>query len=258
MLIRNLQQKIIQKNQPLPVLDPEINWDLKTLNVVQSIYLNLPLKKIHLDPANMKPTPVFLQDLQICRMLPNKRLKYEFFNMMVRKYGFLYWQLPSLELGNFLELECQIEFKNAVKLEEAVKQLKAAWKNHLWKFLQDFKKNSERRISIETLKDLTEPLVIEGDDIKFSRKIKGICGSSAQYKSFEPIWEKLTSTSSELFFVRAQNIFWDINQDQFIFRFHPFKNRNSTMNKSSANIIEGIRLGLLFILIIFLNQDKTK
>ena len=116
-----------------------------TKNISQSIFINLPLKEIQLKAMKFLPADKFSNDLKIARLLPNKRLKYEYFNMMVKKYGFLYWQLPAVQLGNFAELEVKIEFKKPLKLEAAIKRMKGMWKNHMWKFLQEYKKNSERR-----------------------------------------------------------------------------------------------------------------
>lgn len=158
--------------------------------------------------------------------------------MMVKKYGFLFWQLPAVQLGNFLEMEIRIEFKKTLKLEAAIKKLKGMWKTHCWKFLQEFKKNKERRISVDTLKEFAEPLVFNADGIQFTRKITGVCGLPEKYSSFDKIWENLNKHTN-LNMVRSLNQFWDINEDQFIFRFNPNKEPEPFEEGNEQNIIKG-------------------
>ena len=238
MLINNLQQKIIEKLQPLSALEGEIDWNMKVTNIYQSVFVSLSTKKVTIQPETLKPSEKFLTDLETCRLLPNLLFKYQFFNMMVRKYGFLCWQLPSIELGNFLEIECKIEFEEEVRLEEAIKQLKAMWKTHLWQFLQDYKKIKERKISFETLKELLNEVDADGKGFRFTRSVKGLKGKLVEPGSLKlgPVTEQLMSKGDETHFVSSDNPCWTINDDQLVFKFSPSKSNESIKQKKELSM----------------------
>ena len=239
MLINNIQTKMIENFQPLPPLPAEVNWEMKTKRVTQSVYLTLSLNEMSLEIDKLQPTNSFLSDLKVARSLQFKRLKYEYFNMLVQKYGFLYWQEPSVDTGSFLEMEIDLVYQDQVDFKEALRTLKTMWKKHLWKFLKDFKIYSERRISKETLKDLMENLEVDGEGYRFFRRFKAINGEKPKTNDFEKILTKMKMPISEVL-VRSSTRYWNFNNSQFIFNF-PGKSNIRELNDSylTSTILNG-------------------
>ena len=170
----------------------------------------------------MTPSEDFIRDIDLCQNFEYLSVKNNFFQMLVKKYGFLYWQFPSFDKGSFLELECEIKFKKSVRFEEAWIQLKSMWKKHMWEFLQDYKSNSERRISFKALKILCEDTDEEGKGFRFFRRLKGIAGECPGDMKYEEIKDKLRNPE-KMIFVRSGHKEWGNNSEQFIFNLSPTK-----------------------------------
>ena len=235
----NIQSKMVENFQPLPPLAAEVDWEMKTSRVTQSVFISLSLNEMSLEVDKLQPTNSFLSDLKIARSLQFKRLKYEYFNMLVRKYGFLYWQEPSVETGSFLEIEVDLVYQGQVDFKEALRTLKTMWKKHLWRFLKDFKVYSERRISEETLEDLLENLEIDGEGYRFFRRFKGLNGEKPFSGDFEKVKTKMKMPKSEIL-VKSSTRYWDYNNSQFIFNF-PGKASGKELNDSylTSTILNG-------------------
>jgi hypothetical protein len=194
--------------------------------ITQSVFITLSTDEMWLEIDKLEPTSSFLNDLKIARSLKYKKLKYEYFNMMIEKYGFLFWQEPSLDVGSFLEIEIDLIYSKKIDLREAVRTLKTMWKTHLWQFLKDFKVYPERRLSQETFKDLLKDVEDEGEGYRFIRKVKGINGQTPKNLIFEQIFDQMKMPVDSVF-VRSNNREWDINSSQFIFNFASKNNQNS-------------------------------
>jgi hypothetical protein len=218
MIASSLQEKLTRQFQPLPPLGPEIDWDLKTTRLTQSIFVTLSVNEMWLEISKLEPTNSFLLDLKTARSLEYKRLKYEYFNMMVKKYGFLFWQEPSVDTGSFLEIEVDLVFEKALPFKDAIRTLKTMWKNHLWQFLQDFKVYPERRLSVGSLKTLLEDFETEGEGYRFFRKFKGLNGDNPTGLGFDTVFDKMKMPVSAVL-VRSNNRFWDYNGCQFVFHY---------------------------------------
>lgn len=209
---------MVEKYQPLPPHAAEIDWDLKTTRITQSIFITLSVDEMWLEIDKLEPTNSFLNDLKIARSLQFKCLKYEYFKMMVKKYGFLFWQEPSVDLGSFLELEVDLVYEKGVDLREAIRTLKTMWKNHMWKLLKDFKVFSERRLSKQVLEELLSGAESEGEGYRFFTRFKGLNGDKPKITKFEQVFSQM-KMPSDLVFVRSNNREWGINSDQFVFNF---------------------------------------
>lgn len=235
---------MVQKYQPLPPREPEINWELKTTRITQSIFITLSVEEMWLEIDKLEPTNSFLNDLKIARSLQFKFLKYEYFKMMIKKYGFLFWQEPSLDLGSFLEFEVDLVYENEVDLKEAIRTLKTMWKNHMWKFLKDFKVFPERRLSKQVLEEMLSDSGNDGDGYQFFKRFKAINGQKPKITKFDQIFSQL-KMPSDLVFVRSNNREWEINSDQFVFNFGVKANQNG-LNESylTKTILNG---GAFFI-----------
>jgi hypothetical protein len=216
---------MIEKYQPIPPIDPEINWEMNSKRITQSVFITLSVDEMWVELDKLKPTTSFLNDLKIARSLKYKRLKYEYFNMMVEKYGFLFWQEPSLDVGSFLELEIDLIYSKNIDLKEAVRTLKTMWKNHLWNLLKDFKVFPERRMSKDTFKDLLKTVEDDGQGYRFLRRVKGINGQSPKNLDFEQVFDQMKMPLDPIF-VRCSNREWSINDGQFIFNFASKNNQN--------------------------------
>ena len=229
---------MVEDFQPLPPLAPEVNWDLKTKRITQSIFITLSLNEMWLELTELEPTNSFLADLKVARSLQYKRLKYEYFNMMVKKYGFLFWQEPSVDIGSFLELEVDLVYEKEVTLKEAMRTLKTMWKNHMWGFLKDYKVHSERRLSRETVKGMLENLEEDGDDFRFFRRFKGMNGERPKTSDFEKVFGKMTAPVS-MVLVKTTNQFWDYNGGQFVFNYSGKNGNNLTESQLATTILNG-------------------
>lgn len=214
----SIHQRTVQHFQPLSPLPPEIDWQLKTKRITQSIFVTLSVNELWLEIDKLEPTKSFLLDLKTARSLQYKRLKYEYFNMMVEKYGFLFWQEPSVDTGSFLEFEVDLVFEKELSFKNALRTLKTKWKSHLWQFLQDFKVFPERRLSKKTVAGLLENLEIDGEGHRFSRRFKGVHGEKPGNAAFENVFNKMKMPISSVL-VRTSNRFWDINECQFVFNY---------------------------------------
>lgn len=237
--MNNLQQKIIEKYQPIPPIDPEINWAMRTKRITQSVFITLSVDEMWVEIDKLQPTNSFINDLKIARSLKYKRLKYEYFNMMIQKYGFLFWQEPSLDIGSFLELEIDLIYSKEIDLKEAVRTLKTMWKNHLWSFLKDFKVFPERRVSKDTFKDLLEHVDEEGKGFRFVRRVKAINGQTPKELNFEIVFNQMKMPVDSVF-IRSSNREWDINDGQFVFN---FANTNSQKGLSDSYLTQTILNG---------------
>jgi hypothetical protein len=196
---------------------------METNKITQSIYLTLSSHRVEIDPSQMTPTCEFVKDLDLCKNFEYLRVKHNFFKMLVKKYGFLYWQTPSLDKGSFVEIECEIKFDKKVRFEEAYRQMKAMWKTHMHEFLQDFKACQERRISFNTLKVLSKDIDYDGEGFCFFRRLKGVGGEApVEDVSFEKVKESLEEPKV-LVFVKALGEEWSNKSEQFLFNLSPTK-----------------------------------
>lgn len=240
MLIEHIQKQVVQSHMPSKPPELNVEWSMETQKITQSIYLTLSLQKVDVNPSKMIPSEEFLNDLDMCKNFEYLRVKHNFFKMLVRKYGFLYWQAPSFDKGSFVEIECEINFDKKVRFEEAWKQMKAMWKSHLWEFLQDFKACKERRISFNTLKALVNEVDCDGEGFRFFRRLKGVNGRHLNEPEFGKI-KQMLEKPEHLIFVKSLNEVWTNNSEQFIFHLSPTKSGSKIENRGAQmSTITGI------------------
>ena len=240
MLIHELQQKIVESFQPIPLLSPDPDWGFTTSSLKQSIFFSLPSVSVTPDASSVVFSKRFMEDLRLARFLPNKRYKHDVFDMMVRKYGFLHFQAAGLERGSFLELELEIVFEEGVNFDQAIRNLKTMWKQHMWDFLKDYKKNKTvRRISLETLSNLLPTLEFKGEGFWFRRKVIGVLGELVEEVDPEKVIDALKEPGEKIQVVRVCHDLAGINRDQFVFSFRRTKRGETAANADSRNSKQG-------------------
>ena len=180
----------------------------------------------------MRPTAELLEDLGLCRRFEYLRTKHNFFKMLVRKYGFLFWQFPSFEKGSFVELECEIRFEKTVRFGDAWLQLKSMWKKHMWPFLSDYKKNKSRRVSFDSLEKLSQDIDQDGKGFRFFRRLKGVCGRKPGEMKFEEMRRRMEHPKRPVL-VKSASPSWDNNIGQFIFNISPTKSGHSIQQRGA-------------------------
>lgn len=186
-----------------------------------------------------------MEDLRLARYLPNKRYKHEMFDMMVRKYGFLHFQSQGVERGSFLELDLEIQFDSEVQFEEAIRQFKTMWKQHMWEFLQDYKKDKNvRRIGLKALESILPMLEFRGEGFWFKRKLKGLLGESVEDLKPDQVLQILKEPGEKIQVVRVNHDFAGYNQNQFVFSFRRTKGGETADNANAGNSKTGYNIFL--------------